>query len=58
MRKAEKLVFGGAGVGKTVLMELIIIYKSSFWVLCFRWVALNKEGNDLYHETDRVGRYS
>lgn len=50
--------FGGAGVGKTVLMQELIhnIAKKHSWVSVFAWVGeRTREGNDLYHEMKDSG---
>jgi F-type H+-transporting ATPase subunit beta len=45
-------LFGGAGVGKTVLIQELInnIAKSTVVSRCSPGWATTREGNDLYHE--------
>jgi len=51
-------LFGGAGVGKTVLMQEFMhnIAKEHEWVSVFAWVwERTREGNDMYHENKDAG---
>jgi F-type H+-transporting ATPase subunit beta len=51
-----KSVFGGAGVGKTVLIMELINNTSSWWCISFGGVGeRTREGNDLYEEMKESG---